>query len=314
MDHQFINQMYLAADPATDGRENVVHISSQGAESPDYPCGALDLRPRSLTLSQVSDPGSITYEDYKGEQATYKVPDDVFLILRTADGTLHVLRRKVDTDTTGEWRTRDVSNEFTRDGWRSVAIDDSDADESTDRIAAALETIGQYILDLRTQATFADVRAEFGAEAEVLAVAVGNGSVDGVVSDAYFHNLQVADQDYVIPAMLVLEADIVGADHVTATLSAANAPADVGPTVADIAAESVRMAEYLPFAPSYPGSTAAETSVPAQTMGVSSEQGVTVEFDADQVSALETNTVYIHGEFASQEPHTFVAIDELASN
>jgi len=310
----FTNRMQLDGDPAGEGRENVLHITSLGEESQDYPCGAVDVRDRSLTLGDVSDPGSLTYDFFKGADASYQVPDEVFLIHRTIEDDLHVTYRKEDTEATEEWQTRDVSSEFPDDDWRTIEVADEDVDEAGERITTTFDAIGDQILALREQETFADVLSEFGDDAELLAVAVGNGSVEGVVSDAYLHNLQVADQSSVIPAMLTLDADVTSDDDpFTVTLSIANpAGEEEGVTLADIDDATVQLASYTPFAPPFPGLEEYENAVTAQTV-TPTDGSVDVEFDGDQVSSIldDTGSWYVFGEFDVAEPYTFVSVGTL---
>ena len=311
---QFSNQMQLDGDPAGEGRENVVHITSHGEESSDYPCGAVDIRDRSLTLGDVSESGALTYDYYKGDDATYQVPDEVFLILRTTDEVLHVAYRKKDAQTTVEWHTRDVSSEFLDDGWRAIEVGDEDVDEEDERITTTFDAVGDQIMNLRTQDTFADLLDRFGEDAALLAVAIGNGSVEGVVSDAYFHDLRVTDDSYVIPAMLCLEPEFDRDDDmldVSLSFATEDGSGDhVSLETVDDA--SVRMAPYTIFSPPFPGSTEYEDAIDAQTVDASPDT-LEVGFDETQATEIagEMGGVCIFGAFDLPEPHTFVAIGDL---
>ncbi|MFC6716025.1 hypothetical protein ACFQGT_17780 [Natrialbaceae archaeon GCM10025810] len=317
MDLAFTNRMRLTADPADEGREDVVHVTSDGEESQDYAVAGIDLRAEDLTLGAVEDDGSITYNYYKGETATYRVPDEVFLILQRADGGIAVTYRKEDTDQFQTWETRDVSSEFEADGWRMIDVDADEIDVDDEQVRVTAETIGTNIMALREQEQYSDVVDQFGADAHLLAVAIGNGSVDGVVSDAYFHDLEVAGTSYTVPATLTMEPTFDsqqegGDGRITVSLSFVDE--NQGVSVEDIDPESVRMTSYSPFAPPIPGS-----DVPG---GVASADEVSASDDtltADFAPAGETgsssqgdrpSTVLVFGGF-EEGPYRFVAVGDL---
>ncbi|MFP9191194.1 hypothetical protein ACLI4Q_05960 [Natrialbaceae archaeon A-CW1-1] len=317
-DFRLTNRMQLDGDPADSGREHPLHITSHGQESADYPTSMVDLQDRSLTLGDVEAAGSLTYDYYKGKEATYRVPDEVFLIVRH-DGDLSVTYRKRDAKDTGVWETRDVSSEFTQDGWRTIHLEAGDVDAESQRVQVSTEVIGNYFMGIRDQDTSQTLLEQFDVETELLAVGIGNGSVDGEVSDAYFDTLHVADHEYVFPAMLTMEPEFTpprvqpGEGRFTVTLSFAN-PADeeAGVSLEAIDAESVHLAPFGSIAPPVAGTDEAERAVPAQELRPTG-RGLDVVFDASAVADVingET-TVCVYGAFEGDEPYTFAALGDL---
>lgn len=317
MDMAFTNRMRLAADPADPadgGRQGVVHVTSAG-ESQDYAVSGIDLRSRDLTLGDVNESGSFTYDYFKGEDASYKVPDEAFLILQRADGGISVTYRKKDTDQRGVWDTRDVSSEFSKGDWRAIDVDAGDIDVEDEQVRVTSEVIGQNIMALREQEHYAGVLDRFSADASLLAVAIGNGSVDGVVSDAYFDNIQVNETAYTVPATLTMDAEISTPasqrGRTSVTLSFANE--EHGVSVNDIDPESVRLSSYSPFAPPIPGTGDPSDVVLAEGATVSGN-ALEAEFGPGQVQRLTQGnrmpTVLVFGAF-EERPYRFVATAEL---
>ncbi|WP_312907634.1 hypothetical protein [Natronosalvus caseinilyticus] len=316
-DFQLTNRMQLDGDPAESGREHVVHITSHGQESADYPTSAVDLQDRSLTLGDVEAAGSLTYDYYKGKEATYRVPDEVFLIVRHGQD-LSVTYRKRDTEDTGVWETRDVSSEFTQDGWRTIHLEADDVDVKGERVQVSTKVIGNYFMEIREQDSSQTLFEQFDAETELLAVAIGNGSIEGVVSDAYFHNLYVSDQEYVFPAMLTMDAEFTpprvqpGEGQFTATLSFANSADEAAVSLEAIDAESVQLAPFGSITPPVPGTDEADQAVSATELRPTG-RGLDVVFDASAVADVITGetTVCVSGAFEMDEPYTFAALGDL---
>lgn len=318
MDMAFTNRMRLVSDPADGDREGVVHITSGGDESQDYAVSGIDLRAENLTLADVSSDGAITYDYYKGEQASYRVPDEVFLILQRADGGIAVTYRKEDTDQDEQWHTRDVSSEFSQDDWRAFEVDASDIDLEDEQVRVTAEVIGNNIMALREQDYYSGVVDRFGEDTSVLAIAIGNGSVDGTISDAYFNNIQVLDTAYTVPATVSMDAEFStpaasqgqGGGRVSISLSFMQDQHEV--SVDDIDPDSVRMTPYSPFAPPIPGTNAGGVvrATNARVSGSTLEAG----FPPGQVRQLgagnQPMTVLVFGAFEG-EPHRFVAVGEL---
>lgn len=319
-DMQLTNRMQLDGDPAGNGRENVVHITSHGEESDDYSCAAVDLQDRSLTIGDVSGEGSITYDYLKGSQASYRVPDEVFLIVRRAQQRgLAVIYRKEDTETTDQWETRDVSSEFDSDGWRLLEVDDETVDVEGEKVTVPTKAITKNFREIREQDSSKSLSEQLDDGAEVLALAVGNGSIEGTVSDAYFADLQIGGEPYVIPAMLGMDVEFSprrvqpGGGNFAAWLSFANGDEE-GLTLDDIDGESVRMAAFSSIAPPAPGTPEAEAAVSADRLRTVSDRGAAIEFDASSVAELvgdDSKTVCLYGDFDVEEPYTFAAVSTL---
>ena len=317
-DFRLTNQMQLDGDPAESGREHVLHVTSHGQESADYPTSAVDVQDRALTIGDVEPHGSLTYDYFKGKEATYKVPDEVFLIVRHK-GDMSVTYRKRDAKETGVWETRDVSSEFTEDGWRTVHLEAGDVDVEDERVQISTEAIGNYFMEIREQDTSRTLLEQFEPETELLSVAIGNGSISGAqVSDAYFHNLQLLDEEYVFPAMLTMEpaftpSQVEPGEAFTVSLSFANpADEDADVSLEALDRESVHLAPFGSIAPPVPGTNEAEQAVPAQDIQPT-DRGFDVGFDSDAVADVIVGdmTVIVYGAFEGDEPYTFAALGDL---
>lgn len=315
MDMAFTNRMRLAADPAGGDRVDVVHVTSAGEESSDYAVSGIDLRAADHSLGDIHDAG-FTYDYFKGERASYKVPDEVFLILQTTDGEIAVTYRKADADQTGVWETRDVSSELTAGGWREFGVDAGDIDVEDEQVRVTAETIGNNIMALREQDHYENVLDRFGTETSVLAVAIGNGSVDGVVSDAYFNNVQIGETTYTVPATVSVEPTVAsqrgrGGGRVTVSLTFTDD--QYGLSMDGVDPESVRIAPYSSFGPPIPGTGDPSDVARAEDASVSGD-ALEAEFVPGQIQRLVSGnrptTVLVFGGF-EEEPYRFVGVAEL---
>jgi hypothetical protein len=195
-------------------RRDVVHITSEGKPTQDYPCLTVDLREHNLTLEAITKKKHLTYDYFEGKVNEPAAPGQVFLTLRTTDEKIDKERFWVAYRTADEgnqskrWRRRFVSKELDQGGWRALEVDSDliDVDDERVRDKIAAKVIEGKIGELRQQEPFTNLREKFGDDAELLAVTVGTGNVeDSVVLDTYFHNLRVLDMRRPLPAMLTMD-------------------------------------------------------------------------------------------------------------
>lgn len=324
MDMRFTNRMQLDGDPTGGDRNRAVHVTSHGEESGDYPCMAIDLQDHEFRLGKLREKRGLSYDFYGGKKARYAIPDEVFLILKlptTKDQPKYVVvYRKKDVGKTGQWERRDVSSEFTKDGWRAVEIDPKHIDVENERVLTTTEIVESRIEDLRHADVFANILETYGHDARVVAVAVGAGRLTGrTITDHYFDNVTVGDKTFTVPAMLSVDVDFTHAKDdgtVTATLSWANPAGDeYGVDLGDIDPESVRLSRYASIAPPMPGTDTAANAIAATGVGDKTADGIDVTFDGEAVAGLlekgRETTVLIYGAFAGEKPYTFLGVTEL---
>lgn len=319
MDMRFTNRMQLDGDPTGGDREKAVHVTSLGEESGDYPCMAVDLQDYDYDLGHLHTEETLSYDFYGGKKARYAVPDEVFLILKLADKRYHVVYRKKDVGKTGEWETRNVSEELPKDEWRAVEVDPKQIDTENERVLTTTEVVESRIEDLRHADTFGNLLERYGGDAKVVAVAMGAGRLTGrTITDHYFDNLRVGKEEFTIPAMLSMDVDF---DHhkddkgLTASLSFANPRGDEhGVNLEEIDAKSVHLAEYTSIAPPLPGTDEADHAVQAAAVDGKGD-AAKATFDGDAVSKLAKDdretTVLVYGAFEGKEPYTFLAAGEV---
>ena len=148
-------------DQAPDGSGEVAHITSGGQSSGDYATTAVSV---GETYGNIT---SLTYEHYGGPDLTAANPDEVYLLVRRSDGTHEVIWRNDSGVATGSWQTRDVASKFgTASNWMRITdTGHTSLGESPD--------------------------SRYSSDAEILAMAAGNGSLSGEVADLYVRNPQV---------------------------------------------------------------------------------------------------------------------------
>lgn len=260
LDGRFANRMRISDDPADDGRERVVHVTSNGVETTDYAVSLVDVRDASLTLGDVTESGSLTYDYYRGSKSTSVVPGPVYLLLQTSDGLYTVFRIGRD-QREGGWHTRDVSEELSVGRWRArnLAQSQSGADE------LSADTVVNGLFRGETSDLFEDVPGQFGTDARLLAVGVGNGQLSKPVTvDAYFDDVQVLDQSYPVPAIVHLASRFersASGSRLDVVLAPSSSAGGDRLSLRDVDPQSVRLSQYSPIAPPALGGGAADSAI-----------------------------------------------------
>lgn len=314
-------EMRLVGDPSGERRDTAVHVTSRGEESRDYVVAGIDLRDDSLTLADISDAGSITYDYYAGAETTHRVPDEAFLFLRTGPNTFAAAVRGADDERTGAWRTRDVSSELTADGWRAAEIDLRRFDLGTLRRIGIddlrIDDVDGLLSMFGDLESVSDLTDRFAGDAAVLGMGIGVGSLDGAVTHAYYNGLRVAGEERALPAAVAMEPSFSGPrGRGRLAVSLSFAADDQLLSASDVDPDSVRLARYSPVSPPIPGSPWAETAAAAERVDVSGDS-IEAEFVPGRVRRLlggGSRRVVVYGDFDVEEPYTFAAVGELEWN
>jgi hypothetical protein len=163
------------SDPEVGG--GVTYATSGGTRTTDYATSVLSVP--DVALGDLTE---LTYEYYGGAQNLLSAPDEVWALLRDADGNHHaVFRHASDSNPSGQtWRTRDVLAEIR--GESSLSPDTSWA-----TLVEGSSGRGQ-VKSLQTSLV-----ATFGAGAVLRRVGVGRGRTggDGTVADVFYRNLRL---------------------------------------------------------------------------------------------------------------------------
>ncbi|QGX93571.1 hypothetical protein EI982_01555 [Haloplanus rallus] len=178
----------LVDDPAGTGNK-VAHATSGGVQTNDYATSVVSVNE---TIGNIKS-GSLTYEYYDGANNTNAAPDEVWLLIEESDGTRHVVRHTSNDDFTQggstppgdeQWLTRNVHLEI-----------DGDPDPEDNPNFFWFDGASNNIPDSEADGNqTADLGAEFGDDATVLAMGIGVGSPSsssGVVPDIYYRNPQL---------------------------------------------------------------------------------------------------------------------------
>lgn len=250
-DFEFDVDNRYPGDPDADGdRDWVLHYTTDGEETLDYPAAMLNLRERpesTVRLEDLSpDEGALSFDFYVGPDHETVTPGQVFLVIQEPDQRDDEqgwgVFKTVDADgPREEWRTLDVLGEMGSDGtdgaWRALEIDtDPEAfQESFETVADGL--LGQGFEFHGDEAnTFDDVYDRFADDASVLAAGIGSGAFSPTVRDIYFDDVQfdLADDDaddgggtFEFPAALEMDTDFESNGRVVATLTFPDEQEDV---------------------------------------------------------------------------------------
>lgn len=163
-----------------------VHVTSEGVSTGDYGTSAVRLA-EPPTLGDVAD-GTLEYDYYEGAANDQAAPDEVWLLLREADGTTHVVYRTANDGTSGRgpWKTRDVDAEVAGDPERRPGVNWIEITETgTDNLGDGDQT--------------SDLTSVYGDDTEVLVVAAGRGNTNGGVADVYYRDLTVNGESIEFP-------------------------------------------------------------------------------------------------------------------
>lgn len=274
-------------DPADgdDDRDWVLHYTTDGTETQDYPAALINLRERledPVMLDALQGEGDddvefmegagLTFDYFVGKGHKQYRPGQVYLVAQTADqaerdvawGIYRNVRKGVRK---GQWRTLDVVEEMSAgapddDGrdriWRALEID-----VDPEGFRADFETFSDAVLEQAIQtrdqegngtvASFDDVFEQLeGTDAELLAVGVGSGSSRvSTVRDIYFDDLHLSvdgeEHTFEFPAALQMDADFGGRGQVSATLSLPTDQEEID--LADVDEDSIRLYPYAQIMP-----------------------------------------------------------------
>jgi len=306
-------------------RCGIVHVTSEGKPTEDYPCLTIDLREHELTLGDFSKKRHLTYDYFAGKVHEPAAPGQVFLTLRTTDKKAGKERYWVayrtanDDRSTKRWRRRFVSKEFDQGGWRALEVDSDliDVDDERVRDKLTAKVIEGEIGKLRQQEPFTDVRQRFGEDAELLAVTIGTGNVgNSVVLDAYFHNVRVLGMRRAIPAMLTMESTFEQVDdsiEVTMQFRTDQQGLDIdgGDGVRE---ESVYLSPYASIARPIDGTDAWHDAVLASSVEVVSDTKLVVRFPGSLDGFGDAPMVW--GAFSHRHdwPLTFLGVQDSQWN
>lgn len=319
-------------DPADggDGREWVLHYTTDGVETQDYPAALINVHERiadPVTLGELrADDGVLEFDFFVGKGHDQYRPGQVYLVVQTPEqaGNDHAwgLYRNVRKGPPkGEWRTLDVVEEMStqepdhrgRDPvWRALEID-----VDPEGFRCDFETFSEAILERATRtrdgegATFGDVFAEYGDDAVLLGAGFGSGSSRTPTRrDVYYDDFRVGvggeSWTFELPAALPMDAAFESDGQITATLSFANEGEDV--SLADVDEETVQL---YPFAQVMP--PMGEGAEPSRVdVG---EDELEARFPPGRVRELEaigggSNLVAVAGRFDYDQEVWFFGIGE----
>jgi hypothetical protein len=169
-------QIVRASDPEVGGR--VTRATSSGTRTTDYATSIVSVP--DVALGDLTE---LTYEYYGGAQNLLSAPDEVWALLKDANGNHHVVfRHASDSSPNGQtWRTRDVLSEIR--GNSSLSPNTSWA-TLTER-----DSSGRVqVKSLQTS-----LIATFGAGAVLRRVGIGRGRTggDSTVADVFYRNLRL---------------------------------------------------------------------------------------------------------------------------
>lgn len=246
LDGRFTNRMHVDSSSADGARKSAVHFTSNGVETTDYAVSLVDVRNASLTLGDVTESGSLTYDYYRGSESTSVVPGPVYLLLQTSDGLYTAFRIGRD-QREGGWYTRDVSEELSVGRWRARSLGQSEADD------LSADTVVNGLLRGEASDQFEDVPGRYGTDARLLGVGVANGQFSKPVAvDVYFNSVQVPDQSYSIPATVYLESTFERSDsgnRLNVVLAPSGGAHGGSVSLDRIDPQSIRLARYSPITP-----------------------------------------------------------------
>lgn len=262
-------------DPADGGddRDWVLHYTTNGVETQDYPAALINLRERleDPVMLDALESGDITFDYFVGKGHEQYIPGQVYLVAQTADqaerdvawGIYRNVRKGEDKG----WHTLDVVEEMSTDEpdadgrdpvWRALEIE-----VDPEGFRADFETFSDAILEQAVQtrdqtgdgtvASFPDVLEQLeGEDAELLAVGVGSGSSRSPTQrDIYYDDLRLTvdgeEHVFEFPAALQMDADFGGRGQITATLSLPTDQEEID--LDDVDEDSVRLYPYSQIMP-----------------------------------------------------------------
>ena len=321
MDQSFAVQLVPTPEPnGGDDRGTVVHATSEGAETTDYVCSAVDVRTQELTIDDLRKGKQLTYEYLVGDDSENATPDEVFLTLRADDSIYVAYQTASENRPIGKWFTRNVSAEINGKGrgWHVIEIDPELIDIEDELAPTTNEIIVDAIVSPRESETVNSLVKEFGRETEVLAVTIGTGSTtQETIVDVYFDNLVVGDETYEIPAVVTLDVEFYSVNEDTAAFNARLQPSENSSlSVAQINAVSAVLSAYSPIAPPVPGTDVTQSALAAEDSGTGSigDAGIGAYFSrrlAEENFGTGTLPLLVTGDVAIDHPTSFVAATEV---
>lgn len=230
-------------DPGEEGdREWVLHYTTDGEATRDFPAAMFNLRARresTLRLEDISlDEGAFTYDFYVGPEHESATPGQVILVIQEPeqqdDEQAWGIFKTVDLDGPREqWRTLDILSEMGSDGtdepWRELEID-TDPQQFQESFESVADGALQQAFELYSEEanTFADVYERFADDSRLVAAGIGSGALTPTVRDIYFDDVRLDPEDdnggddgdtFELPAVLEMDTAFDRNNRVVATLT-----------------------------------------------------------------------------------------------
>lgn len=288
-------------DPADGDRDWVVHYTTDGQETQDYPAALINLRKRlreTVTLGSFLEDRELRFDYYVGPDHDQYIPGQVYLVIQTqrqrrnnmAWGLYKNVRKGGPR---GEWATLDVVEEMSSEGtdapWRAVEIEiDPEGFRGDDTLSDAI--LEQAIATRDEEGErFQDVFGRFRNSARLLAAGLGSGSSrSATVRDIYYDNFHVGppdneDRTFELPAAIEMDATFenVGSGDDERILVTLTLPEDQEwVDLADVDEDSILGHGYTQIVP-----TVAEGADPSRVDV--SEDDIEVEFPPDRFEDVE---------------------------
>jgi len=309
LDERFQTEMHLVRDPASRGRDEVLHVTSNRTPTRDYACSVLTLTTQPLSLTEVTN-NQLTFDYYEGRHNANAAPDEVFLIVQTEEG-LFITFQHLNTDGERRWQTYDVAGAIQGRGpsWTHKRIlpeafnVEGDVDLSTvdfssfdvDFSMRIIEQILQFLQNLRDQGdTISSPFERYGRDATMLAVALGKGfTTQTTVNDIFYDDLVYTTSEETMrfkwPVALAmrfqfLRQQITPASDQTVRARLTFTQPQRGLSIEDINTDSVVVTPYTSIAPleDIRGVTPASVTFRGNQLRLT--------FDVTEIEALVTGT------------------------
>lgn len=337
-DMAFDVAMQYDGDPADGDREWVVHCTTDGTETTDYPAMMVNVRERveeTVALADLDSKG-FTLDFFVGPDHGQYIPGQVYLALQPpgmADENrgvgLYKNVRQGDERETETWHTLDIAQEMRDDGETDASGDDAPwrvIELATDgeAFSADVDTFADAILEraMETRDEGMEIQSVFGEYAEdteVLGVGVGTGSsTTPTTRDIYFDTLQIPghetsddttadDGGLDFPAALSMDASFESNGEVTATLAFTDDPENV--SLDALLEDTVQLYAFSQITPPL------DEGVEASDVTVSDGQ-IEATFPAAEISSLDrlgigTQLVTVAGEFDYDHVVWFYGVGEV---
>lgn len=269
VENRYAGDQAVQKNNADEDRDWVVHYTTDGVETQDYPAALINLRERldeDVKLDALAD-GELTFDYFVGKHHDQYIPGQAYLVIQTpkqkakdkAWGLFKNVRRGGPR---GQWSTLDVLEEMKGEGapesgtWKALEID-----IDPDGFRGEFESFSDAILEQAIQTrdsegeTFENVFGKYDDrkdDAILLAMGLGSGSSrTPAAADIYFDDYRIhvddIDETFEIPAALRMDADFDSNGQITANLSFDVEPENVD--LDDLDEDSVRLYPFSQIMP-----------------------------------------------------------------